>query len=67
MTAWSGHQEEASPVVEEFWKRVVEFENAPRGTRFAQRHKAGVALPPPDSLADAELHGKLWEVINKLA
>jgi hypothetical protein len=67
MVAWNGNEDEDSPVVEEFWERVLEFEKAPRGTRFAQLHKAGVALPLPDSLPDAELHEKLWEVINKLA
>jgi len=67
MMTWSGGEDEDSPVVEEFWERVVAFEKAPRGTRFAQLHRAGVALPPPDSLTDAELHGKLWEVIDKLA
>jgi len=67
MVASGGHEDEGSPVVEEFWERVVEFEKAPRGTRFAQLHKAGVALPPPDSLTDAGLNEKLWEVINKLA
>ncbi|MBM4144192.1 MAG: hypothetical protein FJ225_11465 [Lentisphaerae bacterium] len=67
MVTSGSEEDEDSPVVEEFWERVLEFEKAPRGTRFAQLHEAGVALPPPDSLSDAELHGKLWEVINKLA
>lgn len=67
MVASGSHKDDDSPVVEEFWQRVVDFENAPHGTRFAQLHRAGVALPPPDSLTDTELHGKLGEVINKLA
>jgi len=67
MVTSGSEEDEDSPIVEEFWERVLEFERAPRGTRFAQLHKVGVALPPPDSLTDAELHGKLWEVINKLA
>jgi hypothetical protein len=67
MVASGGCEDDDSPVVEEFWERVVEFEKAPRGTRFAQLHQAGVALPPPDSLIEAELNEKLWEVIHKLA
>jgi len=67
MVVSGSHEDDDSPVVEEFWERVLEFEKAPRGTRFAQLHEAGVALPPPDSLTDAELNAKLWEVINKLA
>jgi hypothetical protein len=66
MVASGSHQDDDSPVVEEFWERAVDFEKAPRGTHFAQLHKAGVALPLVDSLTDAELHDKLWEVINKL-
>ena len=67
MVTSGSEEDEHSPIVEEFWERVLEFERTPRGTRFSQLHKAGVALPLPDSLADAELHEKLWEVINKLA
>jgi len=67
MVASGGEEDEDSPIVEEFWKRVLAFERAPRGTHFAQLHKAGVALPPPDSLPDAALHAKLWAVIDKLA
>ncbi len=67
MMAWSSHEDDESPVVEAFWEHVVAFENAPRGTRFAQLHKEGVVLPPPDSITDAKLHDKLWEIINKLA
>ena len=67
MVVSGGDEDEDSPVAEEFWERIVAFEKTPRGTRFAQLHRAGVALPPPDSLPDADLHEKLWEVINKLA
>jgi len=67
MVAWSDGEDEDSPIVEEFWEHVVAFEKAPRGTRFAQLQEAGVALPPPDSMTDIELHKKLWDVIRKLA
>jgi len=57
-----------SPEVEEgFWKHVVEYEEAPWTTHFQQLERAGVSLPPPESLNDQELSAKLWEVINKLA
>jgi len=32
--------------------------------KAAPSRKAGVALPPPDSLNDAQLHGKLWQIIR---
>ena len=62
-----GDDDEDLSVIEEFWEHVLAFEKAPLGTQFEQLHKAGVALPAPDSLSDAVLHEKLWEVINKLA
>ncbi len=52
---------------EQFLKNIVDYESAPVSSHFAQLEQAGVALPPPDSLDDAALHAKLWEVINVLA
>ena len=52
---------------EKFWKQVVDYEEAPWTTNFQQLERAGVSLPPPDSLKDTELTAKLWEVIHKLA
>ena len=52
---------------EAFWNYVVEYEEAPWTTNFQQLEDAGVSLPAPDSLTDAELTAKLWEVIQKLA
>ena len=52
---------------EAFWKQLVDYEEAPWTTHFQQLEKAGVSLPPPDSLKDKELTAKLWEVIQKLA
>jgi hypothetical protein len=54
-------------VEEGFWKHVVDYEEAPWTTNFQQLEKAGVSLPPPDSLNDEELTEKLWEIIQKLA
>ncbi len=55
-----------SAIIETFWEKVVAFEKAPCRTLFAQLQEAGVALPTPDSLDDAQLHEKLWQVIRKL-
>ncbi len=52
---------------ETFWKQLVDYEEAPWATNFHQLERAGVLLPPPDSLEDKELTAKLWEVIHKLA
>jgi len=54
-------------VEEEFWKHIVDYEEAPWTTHFQQLEQAGTSLPPPDSLKDEELTTKLWEVIQKLA
>ena len=57
----------SAEVEEEFWKHIVDYEEAPWTTHFQQLEQAGVSLPPPDSLKDEELTAKLWEVIQKLA
>ena|ERR1051326_218906 len=54
-------------VEEDFWKYVVDYEEAPWTTNFQQLESAGVSLPAPESLKDEELTAKLWEVIQKLA
>lgn len=54
-------------VEEEFWKHVVDYEEAPWTTNFRRLENAGVSLPPPDSLKEEELTAKLREVIQKLA
>jgi len=55
-----------SKAAEAFWRHVLECEQEPNGTRFAQLVDAGVELPAPDSLDDVMVHRKLWEVIGKL-
>jgi hypothetical protein len=52
---------------EAFWKHVVDYEEARWTTNFQQLENAGVSLPAPDSLNDAELTEKLWEIIQKLS
>ena len=56
-----------SKAAEAFWRHVLECEQEPNGTRFAQLEDAGVELPAPDHLDDVMVHRKLWEVIGKLA
>ena len=54
-------------IEEEFWKQVVEYEEAPWTTHFQQLERAGVSMPAPETLNDQEVTAKLWKVINKLA
>lgn len=54
-------------VEEAFWENVVAYEEASWTTNFEQLEKAGISLPAPDSLDDAALTEKLWEVIRALA
>ena len=64
----TGEIEPCSPEVkEEFWKQVVDYEEAPWTTHFAQLERAGVTMPAPETLNDQQVTAKLWEVINKLA
>ena len=66
MSCGGSEKEEHLPILEKFWERVVAYEKAPLRSLFAQLQEAGVALPPPDSLNDAQLQKKLWQVIHKL-
>ncbi len=52
---------------EEFWRRVVECETGESATDFERLIAAGVDLPPPDAMNDAEVTAKLWQVIRELA
>ena len=42
-------------LVEEFWDRVADFESRDESSLFTLLPEAGVSLPPPDELGDAEL------------
>ncbi|MEE7626149.1 hypothetical protein V3O24_08245 [Methylobacter sp. Wu8] len=52
---------------EQFWERVVAFEEAEWTTSFDQLVQGGMELPAPEALDDSQLSAKLWEVIRGLA
>ena len=56
---------------EELMRRIREvtrqFETAEEKSLFSALEDAGVVLPNPDDLDDAQTNRKLWEVINALA
>lgn len=52
---------------EDFWRRVVDYENAPLVTDAQRLHDADIELPDPDAMDDSQLTAKLWQVIDALA
>lgn len=66
MHAW---ESDALPpdVQEQFWRSIVDVDTAPLTTPFRQLAEAGVELPDPASLDDAQVTSTLWKVINALA
>jgi hypothetical protein len=57
----------ADEAYREFERKMELFEYGPRTTGFEQLIANGVQLPEPDSIGDAEVRVKLWEVIAGLA
>ena len=51
----------------EFVRKMELFENGPTTTNFAQLIAHGIQLPDPDSINDADISAKLWEVIAGLS
>jgi hypothetical protein len=51
----------------EFERKMILFEDGPTTTNFEQLTNAGIKLPEPESIADADITTKLWEVIAGLA
>lgn len=60
-------QNMSTELQEQFWERVVAFEEAEWVTSFDQLVQGGMDLPPPEELDDSQLTAKLWEVIRGLA
>jgi hypothetical protein len=50
----------------EFERKMQLFENGPTTTIFEQLAAKGVALPPPDAIADSDIKTRLWEVLAAL-
>jgi hypothetical protein len=51
----------------EFERKMKLFEDGPTITHFEQLTSAGIQLPEPDAVADADIRTKLWEVLAGLA
>ena len=54
-------------VQEQFLSSVLDYESAPISCQFDRLVQDGVELPRPETLDDAALHAKLWEVVRALA
>jgi hypothetical protein len=52
---------------EEFWKHILAFVTSPSVSDFERLVKAGIELPERESMDDAMLTTKLWQVIRTLA
>ncbi len=52
---------------QEFARKMALFEDGPRTTRFEQLIAAGIELPDPDAITDADVRSKLWQVLAELA
>lgn len=59
--------DEDDPLLKQFHKYVSEFESREDSLLFDLMPKAGVSLPAPGELDEAQLSTKLWEVIHSLA
>jgi hypothetical protein len=63
----SQHSELPADLEEEFLKQILAFETTQPSTLLDWLNNAGVEVPGPDQLDDAQLSPKLWEVINRMA
>jgi hypothetical protein len=63
-----GTMDGCPPELEEaFLQNVLRFETAAENTLLSALQEAGVGLPNPDELDDAQINPKLWEVVTALA
>ena len=63
----SQHPELSADLEEAFLKHILAFETAEPTTLLQWLENAGLEVPPPDQLDDAQLKARLWEVINRMA
>ena len=54
-------------MAEQFWRRVLRWDDAPDTTRFRQLIDAGVELPDPADLSDQQVSAMLSRLIDALA
>lgn len=59
--------DDPNDLTDEIWNQIAEFDDDDPKSLFDVLSESGVLLPPPEELGDAELTGKLWEVIHALA
>lgn len=57
----------STEIQKQLQENIDAFEQATWSQSFQVLAESGISLPPPDELAETELHAKLWEVINALA
>jgi len=63
----SQHPELPADLEEEFLKHTLAFETTEPSSLLDWLENAGMEVPAPDQLNDAQLSPKLWEVINRMA
>jgi hypothetical protein len=56
-----------SPMAEQFWQHVVDYEKAPWTSLYELMTNDGLELPPPETLTDAQLSAKLGDIIRWMA
>jgi hypothetical protein len=52
---------------EQFWRHVVDYENAPDTSLYHQMVEGGLELPEPDTLTDKQVAAKLKEMFEWMA
>jgi hypothetical protein len=65
MAEYKSHQDDA--LYQEFARKMALIEDGPTTTNFDQLTAAGIQLPEPGSIPDADMRTKLWEVLAGLA